>query len=147
MDYERIKILFARQFPTGAFSSCDFRPHFDGYGHNAWVEILPAESVDATRALAYARLAEMIEFLRPLQPLFGPQDRVQFAVGFPIAVKPTGRRMFMGWVPASRLGEVQSPNFAAVGGAIGENDFWFEGLWSRAAEQNAEHCAAPDTDT
>jgi hypothetical protein len=130
VNCERVRELFGQRFPTGAFSSCDFRPHFDGYGHNAWVEIEPLESAEATRVLAYARLAEMIEFLRPLQPLFGPHDRVQFAVGFPEAVKPTARRIFKGWIPAARLADVQPPDFAAVGGAIGENDVWAEGLWT-----------------
>ena len=128
-DYERIRSLFARRFPTGSFSSsCDFRPHFDGHGHHASVEIMPAESIEATRRLAYSRLAEMIEFLRPLQALFGPHDRLQFAVGFPVTVKPANRRIFKGWIPAACLAEVRSPDFAAVGGAIGENDVWFEGL-------------------
>lgn len=134
MNYERIRLLFAQRFPTGGFSSCDFRPHFDGYGHNAHVEIMPEESVEATRALAYTRLAEMVEFLRPLHLLFGPNDRVQFGVGFPASIKPTGRRIFKGWIPTARLGDVQSPNFAAVGGAIGENDSWFVGLWPNAGD-------------
>jgi hypothetical protein len=110
-------------------SSLDFRPYFDGYGHTAWVEILPAESVEATRALAYARLAEMIDFFRPLQQVFGPHDRVQFAVGFPVTVKAIRRRIFKGWIPTSSLVEVHPPDFAAVGGGLGENDTWFEGLW------------------
>ena len=104
MNYERIQTLFTRQFPTGSFSSLDFRPHFDGYGHNAWVEIMPAESVEATRALGYARLAEMVDFLRPFQSQFGPHDRVQFAVGFPVTVKAIRRRMFKGWIPTSSFG-------------------------------------------
>ena len=127
--FGRIRELFGQRFPTGAFSSCDYRPHFDGHGHNAWVEIEPLGSVEATRASAYARLAEMIDFLRPLQTLFGPRDRVQFAVGFPVAVKPTGRRMFKGWIPAVRMADVQPPDFSAVSGRFGENDIWFEGLW------------------
>jgi hypothetical protein len=128
-NHERIREEFARRFPTGGFSSLDFRPHFDGYGHNAWAEILPAATVEATRAAAYDKLAEIVEFLRPFQPLFGRGDRVQFAVGFPVAIKATGRRMFMGWVPAARLADVRPPDFAAVGGAFGENDVWHEGLW------------------
>lgn len=134
MNYERIRRLFAERFPTGGFSSCDFRPHFDGYWHNCFVEIMPEASVEATRALAYARLADMVEFLRPLQPLFGAHDRVQFAVGFPVSVKPTGRRMLHGGIPAARLGDIQAPDFAAVGGAIGENDSWFVGLWPNAGD-------------
>ena len=104
-DYERIQELFGQRFPTGGFSSCDFRPHFDGYGHNAWVEIEPLESAEATRALAYACLEGIVEFLRPLQPRFGPHDRVQFAVGFTVAIKPVNRRIFKGWIPAARLPE------------------------------------------
>ena len=90
---------------------------------------MPAESVEATRALAYARLAEMVDFLRPFQQVFGPHDRVQFAVGFPVTVKAIRRRMFKGWIPTSSLAEVLPPDFAAVGGGFGENDTWFEGLW------------------
>ncbi|MBX9627164.1 MAG: hypothetical protein K2X82_25400 [Gemmataceae bacterium] len=127
--YTRLRELFGRRFPGGEFSSCDMRPHFDGYLHNAWAEVLPVGSVEATRTLAYARLAEMVEFFRSHHTHFGPHDWLQFGVGFPIAVKPTGRRILKGWVPASRLGEVQSPDFAAVGGAIGGNDLWFQGLW------------------
>ena len=133
MDYERIRTSFARRFPTGTFSSLDFRPTFDGYGHTAWLEIMPAESIVATRTLAYARLAEMVECLRPLRPRFGPHDRVQFGVGFPITVKAIRRRMFKGWFPTSRLADVRPPNFAAVGGGFGENDTWFEGLWGESS--------------
>ncbi len=138
VNYERIQRLFVQRFPTGGFSSCDFRPHFDGHGHNAYVDIMPEASVEATRALAYTRLAEMIEFLRPLQSLFGPHDRVEFAVGFPVSIKPTGRRMLHGGIPAAKLGDVQSPEFAAVGGAIGESDVWFVGLWATATEDQIE---------
>jgi hypothetical protein len=128
-NYERVRVMFGERFPTGGFSSCDFRPHFDGHGHNAFSEILPAGTIEETRAAGYTRLGEMVEFLRPLQPLFGPRDRIQFAVGFPVAVKPANRRMFKGWVPAARLGEVRSPDFSAAGGAFGENEVWPVGLW------------------
>lgn len=138
VGYERVRELFGRRFPGGEFISCDMRPHFNGYLHNAWAEILPVGSVETTRALAYARLAEMVEFFRSHRSFFGAQDSVQFGVGFPIAVKPTGRRVLRGWVPASRLGEVQSPDFAAVGGAIGDNDLWFQGLWPDAAGPGSE---------
>ncbi len=134
MDYDHIRLLFAERFPTGGFSSCDFRPHFDGYGHNAYVEIVPEASIEATRALAYTRLTEMVEFLRPLQSLFGPHDRIELAVGFPVSVKPTCRRMLRGWISTARLGNVQAPDFAAVGGAFGENDSWFVGLWPNAGD-------------
>src|SRR5262245_46131359 len=129
MDYELLQKLFGWRFPSGAFTSCDMRPHFDGFGHNAYVAIEPLESAQATRALAYTRLAEMIEFLRPLRRLFEAHDRIQFAVGFPESVKPTQRRIFRGWIPATRLAEVRPPDFAAVGGAFGENDVWAVGLW------------------
>lgn len=128
--YERIRDLFGQRFPTGAFRTCDFRPHFDGHGHNACVEIAPRETVEATRAAAYAKLAEMVEFLRPLQSLFGPHDRAQFTVGFPVTVKPHARWIIKGWAPTARLADVRPPDFAAVGGAIGENDTWFDRVWA-----------------
>jgi len=149
VNYERIQQLFAQRFPTGGFSSCDFRPHFNGYGHNAWSEITPAETIEATRTLGYSRLAEMVDFLRPLQPLFGPHDRIQFAVGFPVTVKAANRRMFKGWFPAIKLGEVRSPDFATVGGGFGENDIWFkelglEGAGPTVTRQEAEPDVARD---
>ncbi|HEY1189124.1 MAG TPA: hypothetical protein VGE74_15830 [Gemmata sp.] len=145
VNYERIRQSFGQRFPTGGFSSCDFRPHFAGHGHNAWSEIMPTETVEETCALGYARLVEMVDFLRPLQPLFGPHDRIQFAVGFPITVKAVNRRMFKGWFPVARLEQVKPPDFASVGGAIGENGSWFEGLWPGVVWQEAEPGAAPDT--
>jgi hypothetical protein len=137
MDYERIRNLFEARFPTGGFSSCDFYPHFNGFGHNAWVAIEPLESAEATCVLAYAKLEEMCEFLRSLRELFGGHDRIQFAVGFPESVKPVSRRIFKGWIPAIRLADVRPPDFAAVGGGFGENDVWSDGVW-------AEPGAAPD---
>ena len=128
VNHKRIRQLFAQRFPTGGFSSSDFRPHFDGYGHNAWCEITPADTIESTRTRGYSRLAEMVDFLRPLQPLFGPHDRIQFTVGFPVTAKAANRRMFKGWLAALRLAEVRSPDFATVGGGFGENDTWFEGL-------------------
>ncbi len=125
-DYERIRELFCRRFSTGGFRSCDFRPHFDGFAHNAWVAVCPLDSQEATLALAFTRLSEMCEFLRSLQDQFGEDDRIQFAVGFPIAVKPSNRRILKGWIPAARLADVKPPHFA---GAIGENDVWAVGLW------------------
>lgn len=127
-NYDRIRELFVQRFATGGFSSCDMRPQFECFGHSAWCEIAPAETIEATRALAYCRLTEMVDFLRTLQPSFGPHDRIGFAVGFPVAVKAANRRMFKGWFPAARLGEVRPPNFTSVGGAFGENEIWFEGL-------------------
>jgi hypothetical protein len=126
MDSERIRKLFEARFPTGGFSSCDFHPHFDGFGHGAWVAIEPLESVEATRVLAYAKLADMCAFLGTVRELFGAYDRVQFAVGFPESVRSCNRRILNGWIPANRL-DAQPPDFAAVGGALGENDAWADG--------------------
>ncbi|MBN9517354.1 hypothetical protein J0H58_02370 [bacterium] len=131
MDYERIRAVFTRSFPTGEFTSCDFRPHIDGHGHNAWVGILPAESLAETRRLAYNWLAEMVDALRPLRPLFGPQDRIQLAVGFPQSVRAINCQILKGWFPTLRLVDVEPPDFAAVGGEFGENDAWHVGLWER----------------
>jgi hypothetical protein len=130
MNYERIRRLFKAKFPTGDFSSCDFHQHFNGYGHNAWVAIEPLETSEATRVLAYAKLEEMCEFLCRVRHLFGADDRIQFAVGFPASVKPANRRIFKGWIPASRLAQVLPPDFAAVGGGFGENEVWAQGMWA-----------------
>jgi hypothetical protein len=132
MDNDRIRKLFEVRFPTGGFGSCDFHPHFDGFCHNAWVAIEPLESMEATRSLAYAKLDEMCDFLRTLRELFGAHDRIQFAVGFPESVKASNRRIFKGWIPASRLGEAQPPNFVAVGGGFGENEVWSVGVWTES---------------
>jgi hypothetical protein len=131
VEYDRVRELFTVQFPAGGFSSCDFRPHFDGHGHNAWVEILPEASIEATRRAAFAWLAEMVDALRPLRLLFGSHDRIQFTVGFPATVKPASRKILRGWFPAVELDRVVSPDFAAVGGAVGENNDWHLGLWDR----------------
>ncbi len=127
--YEWIQELFTPRFPTGWFRSCDFRPHFAGFGHNAWIEIEPLKTIEATRLLAFSRFTEMIEFIRPLQQHFGPNDRIEFAVGFPIAIKKHSRRIYRGWIPTIRLKDVQPPDFAIVGGAFAENPEWFEELW------------------
>jgi hypothetical protein len=135
MDFDRIPQMFHARFPTGGFTSNDFRPHIDGYVYQAWIVIEPKKSEELTRTLAYAKLAEMCDWLRPLHCLFGPNDRVAFLVGFPESVKESHRRVFKGWIPASALALVNPPDFAAVGGGFGENPFWSGDLWTESVNE------------
>lgn len=135
MSYDRIKELFRARFPTGQLERIDFRPNFNWYGHNACVTIESLDSAVATRELAYARLEEMIDFLRPHLELFGRSDRIQFTIALSESIDLYDRRILRGWIPAVSLPYVRPPDFAAVGGTLAEYDRWSAGVWFRSEQE------------
>ncbi len=119
MDYDRVRALYRRRFPAGDFTGCDWRPHFDGFGYNAFALVRPRATPETTLAMAHARLAVMCAFFRRVRRQFGPGDRIQLTVGFPESVRRSGR-ILRAWLPTARLTDLRPPDFAAVGGGFGE---------------------------
>jgi hypothetical protein len=131
MNYALLKELFEVRFPAGTFSSLDFRRQFGGFGHSIWVAVEPIDCADATRSQAFARLDEIIDFLRSQAQEFARHDRIQFAIGFSESVKKYDRRILRGWISANRLSQALTRNFAAYGGALTEFEGWSEGVQFR----------------
>jgi hypothetical protein len=117
----------------GGLSWCDFRPHFDGAGVNAWCALEPLQGPAQTRELALAVLAEIVEWLKANAGVLGPGDRLQLIVGFHNSDNRHVGQIFKCWLPANRLPELQGIDFAAVGGAFCELEGWSCRVdWSKA---------------
>lgn len=127
-------LLFRVRFPRpGGFSSCDFRPHFDGHLHNAFRAILPLSTVADTRQLAIDHYRAIVLWLRRIRWLFAAGDRIQVIVGLSTTARYPARQILKGWIPANRLAAVR-PDFQLadaerLGGGVGELEGWEHGVF------------------
>jgi hypothetical protein len=132
-----------KAYPSG-FDSCDMRPAYSYYIHNAYITIMPASSRQATYSLAARRLSQMCRFLRLIRWCFQPEDHVGVFVGFPIDLKPSACRIFRGWIPASRLKDVTRSftweQLPSLGGAVREELGWSSGVFD---DTGAIHSVQP----
>ncbi len=71
---------------------CDFRPHFDGYLHNLFTTIHPLQTESETEQLFRSTAIGMAKWVLSNREQFGPGDRFQLIVGWPLDVRATGSR-------------------------------------------------------
>lgn len=135
MNYRAADLIMRLRFlrSGGGLASCDFRPHFDGFLHNAWVMILPEKDMETTRQLAVGRYGQVLTLLRRIRWCFAPGDRVQVIVGLHASVKQSGRQILKGWIPAARLKDVKRGidifELEKLGGGLAEMEGWDRGVF------------------
>jgi hypothetical protein len=120
MRYAIAKWLFRIRFPKGGFSTCDFRPHCDGYLINTHVIIRPQASVAETRKLSYQRWIQQFRWNRTLHRLLHRDDTIQMVVGFS---KPPCQ-LLKGWIDVKEIKNADPLHLDPVGGHLnpfGEN--------------------------
>lgn len=134
MKYKAANLIMqARFLGSGGLSGCDFRPHFDGFLHNAWAAILPEKDMEGTRRLAVRRYGQILRVLRRIRWCFALGDRIQVIVGFHESVKRSGRQILKGWIPAARLREIKKNTdifeLEKLGGGLTEMSGWELGVF------------------
>ena len=81
------------EWPCVGLHGCDFRPHFDGYLHNLFTTIHPLQTEPETEQLFRSIAIEMAKWVLSNREQFGPGDRFQLIVGWPLDVRATGRQV------------------------------------------------------
>jgi hypothetical protein len=116
MRYKLARILFRLRFPSGNLRECDFRPHLPGYIINLSLPILPQQTAEQTRALAYRAWGALFRHAQRLRVLFKPEDCVQLIVG---TIKPP-RQILKGWLIVAKMSGARHDNLSDAGGGFQE---------------------------
>ena len=97
--------------PDSSFSGCDFHSHFDGWLYNASRLVEPLPTKDAQVTLVWNHSCEMAKWLLIRRHLFGPGDRFQLVVGWPLHVRRTSRQIVKfggGWEELMRIANTEN---------------------------------------
>ncbi len=107
MDYESIASDFLSEFGEGSHCiHCDFRPQFDGHLIDFAQEINPQPKRDVILVESWQTFTKIARWISERRDKFSPEDRCQIIIGWPEAMRDTGRQILKGWIDVQRLTSV-----------------------------------------